>query len=100
MLKLIYSVDSVSYKYIIMKLIICINYAYEINIMNLMFTKIFRFMWFLFFVLFIFLDRDITFNKIFLISFIVLLATITIFRILDSRDEWRKIVKEEENLKK
>ena len=83
-----------------MKLIICINYAYEINIMNLMFTKIFRFMWFLFFVLFIFLDRDITFNKIFLISFIVLLATITIFRILDSRDEWRKIVKEEENLKK
>ena len=70
--------------------------AYEINIMNLMFTKIFRFMWFLFFVLFIFLDKSITFNKIFLISFIVFLAIITIFRILDSRDEWRKIVEEEE----
>ena len=66
--------------------------------MNLMFTKIFRFMWILFFALFIFLDKDITFNKIFLIVFIILLATITIFRILDSRDEWRKIIKEKENL--
>ena len=68
--------------------------AYEINIMNLMFTKIFRFTWVLFFVLFILLDKDITFNKIFLISFIVLLATITIFRILDSRNEWREIIEE------
>ena len=74
--------------------------AYEINIMNLMFTKIFRFMWFLFFVLFIFLDKSITFNKMFLISFIVFLAIITIFRILDSRDEWRKIVEKEESLNK
>ena len=72
--------------------------AYEINIMNLMFTKIFRFTWVLFFVLFIFLDKDITFNKIFLIISIVILATITIFRVLDSRNEWRKIVKEEEDL--
>ena len=68
--------------------------------MNLMFTKIFRFTWVLFFILFILLDKDITFNKIFLISFIVLLATITIFRILDSRDEWRKIVEKEESLNK
>ena len=74
--------------------------AYEINIMNLMFTKIFRFIWVLFFVLFIILDKDIIFNKIFLISFIVLLATITVFRILDSRDEWRKIVEEEESSNK
>ena len=74
--------------------------AYEINIMNLMFTKIFRFIWVLFFVLFIFLDKDITFNKIFLIISIVILATITIFRILDSRDEWRKIVEKEESLNK
>ena len=74
--------------------------AYEINIMNLMFTKIFRFTWVLFFVLFIFLDKDITFNKILLIISIVILATITIFRILDSRDEWRKIVEEEESLNK
>ena len=63
--------------------------------MNLMFTKIFRFMWVLFFVLFILLDKNITFNKIFLIFFIIFLAIITIFRILDSRDEWRKIVEEE-----
>ena len=69
---------------------------YQINIMNLMFTKIFRFLWFLFFVLFIFIDRDSIYNKIFLICFIIILATITVFRILDSRNEWRKIVKEEE----
>ena len=83
-----------------MKLISMHKLPYEINIMNLMFTKIFRFIWVLFFVLFIFLDKDITFNKIFLIISIVILATITIFRILDSRNVWRKIVEEEESLNK
>ena len=73
---------------------------YETNIINLMFTKIFRFMWVMFFVLFIFLDREITFNIIFLISFIIVLSIITVFRILDSRNEWREIIKEKEKLKK
>ena len=63
--------------------------------MNLMFNKIFRFLWVLFFVLLIFLDRDIAVNKIFLIVFLMLLTVITVFRILDSRNEWREIVKEE-----
>ena len=63
--------------------------------MNLMFNKIFRFLWVLFFVLLIFLDRDITVNKFFLIVFLIVLTVITIFRILDSRNEWREIVKEE-----
>ena len=63
--------------------------------MNLMFNKIFRFLWVLFFALLIFLDRDITVNKIFLIVFLIVLAVITVFRILDSRNEWREIVKEE-----
>tara|TARA_Y100000588_G_C13880503_1_gene764262 strand:+ start:333 stop:536 length:204 start_codon:yes stop_codon:yes gene_type:complete len=64
--------------------------------MNLMFNKIFRFLWILFFGLLIFIDRDITINKIFLICFLIILSIITIFRILDSRNEWREIVKEEE----
>tara|TARA_Y100000814_G_scaffold185603_1_gene135800 strand:- start:125 stop:328 length:204 start_codon:yes stop_codon:yes gene_type:complete len=64
--------------------------------MDLMFNKIFRFLWVLFFVLLIFIDRDITLNKIFLIVFLIVLATITIFRILDSRNEWREIIKDEE----
>ena len=63
--------------------------------MNLMFTKIFRFIWFIFFVLLIFLDRDIMFNKILLIFSIIILSIITVFRILDSRNEWRKIMEEE-----
>tara|TARA_B110000438_G_C15502775_1_gene516428 strand:+ start:132 stop:335 length:204 start_codon:yes stop_codon:yes gene_type:complete len=64
--------------------------------MNSMFNKIFRFLWFVFLGLLIFLDRDIVFNKIFLICFLITLSTITIFRILDSRNEWREIVKDEE----
>tara|TARA_B100000401_G_scaffold206410_1_gene139315 strand:+ start:4815 stop:5018 length:204 start_codon:yes stop_codon:yes gene_type:complete len=63
--------------------------------MNLMFNKIFRFLWVLFFVLLIFLDRDIAVNKLFLIVFLMVLTVITVFRILDSRNEWREIVKEE-----
>ena len=63
--------------------------------MNLMFNKIFRFLWVLFFVLLIFLDRDIAVNKFFLIVFLMVLTVITVFRILDSRNEWREIVKEE-----
>lgn len=63
--------------------------------MNLMFNKIFRFLWVLFFVLLIFLDRDVAVNKFFLIVFLMLLTVITVFRILDSRNEWREIVKEE-----
>jgi len=64
--------------------------------MNSMFNKIFRFLWFVFLGLLIFLDRDIVFNKIFLICFLITLSTITILRILDSRNEWREIVKDEE----
>ena len=63
--------------------------------MNLMFTKIFRFIWLIFFILLIFLDRDDMFNKIFLISSLIILSIITVFRILDSRNEWREIVKED-----
>jgi len=64
--------------------------------MNLIFNKIFRLLWILFFGLLIFLDRDIISNKIFLIIFLIILSIITIFRILDSRNEWREIVKNKE----
>jgi len=67
--------------------------------MNLIFNKIFRILWLLFFVLLIFIDRDIIFNKIFLIFFLIILTIITVFRILDSRNEWREIVKDEEKEK-
>jgi len=66
--------------------------------MNLMFTRIFRFIWIIFFVLLIYIDRNNTFNKIFLISLLIILSIITAFRILDSRNEWRKIIKENSDL--
>ena len=63
--------------------------------MNLMFNKIFKLLWLLFFILLIFIDRDIIIHKIALIVFLIILTIITIFRILDSRNEWREIIKEE-----
>ena len=60
------------------------------------FTRIFRFLWFLFFVLLIFLDRDNFMIKMGLIMFILILGGITVGRILESRNEWREIVKEDE----
>ena len=70
-----------------MKLNSIYKLPYQIYIMNLMFTKIFRLLWFLFFVLLIFIDRDNTKNKIFLILFLLILSIITIFRILDFRKD-------------
>ena len=60
------------------------------------FTRIFRFLWFLFFVLLIFLDRDNFMIKMGLIVYILILGGVTVGRILESRNEWRKIVKEDE----
>ena len=60
------------------------------------FTRIFRLLWLLFFVLLIFLDRDNFMVKMGLIMFILILGGITVGRILESRNEWREIVKEDE----
>ncbi len=60
------------------------------------FTRIFRFLWFLFFVLLIFLDRDNFMIKMGLIVYILILGGVTVGRILESRNEWREIVKEDE----
>ncbi len=61
----------------------------------MLFTRFFRLLWVLFFILFIFLDRDEFVVKAGLIIFILVLSFITIGRILDSRNEWRKIVKDD-----
>lgn len=62
--------------------------------MNLWFTRLFRLMWLFFFILLIFLDRDLFTTKIGLIAFIFILTAITILRALESKKEWGKIVKE------
>lgn len=60
--------------------------------MNALFTRIFRLIWILFFILLIFLDRDIFAVKVGLIIFVIILTAITILRALQSKKEWGEIV--------
>jgi len=60
--------------------------------MSLLFTRIFRLMWLLFFILLIFLDRDLFEVKLGLIVFVLILTAITILRALESKKEWGEIV--------
>ena len=62
--------------------------------MSLLFTRIFRLMWLLFFILLIFLDRDNFTIKVALIVFVLLLTAITILRALESKKEWSEIIKD------
>jgi len=62
--------------------------------MNLLFTRFFRFLWLLFFILLIFLDRDIFAVKVGLIVFVLMLTVITVVRALESKKEWGEIVKD------
>jgi len=49
-------------------------------------------MWLLFFILLIFLDRDLFEVKLGLIVFVLILTAITILRALESKKEWGEIV--------
>ena len=60
--------------------------------MDVLFTRIFRLIWILFFILLIFLDRDIFAVKVGLIIFLIMLTAITILRALQSKKEWGEIV--------
>ena len=60
--------------------------------MNVLFTRIFRLMWLLFFILLIFLDRGLFEVKLGLIVFVLILTAITILRALESKKEWGEIV--------
>ena len=62
--------------------------------MSLLFTRIFRLMWLFFFILLIFLDRDIFAVKVGLIAFVLILTAITILRALESKKEWGEIIKD------
>jgi uncharacterized membrane protein YjgN (DUF898 family) len=64
--------------------------------MSLIFTKIFRLLWFIYFICLIFLDRDNPTVKIGLIISILLLMIITIFRSLESKKEWSEIISDME----
>ena len=60
--------------------------------MSILFTRLFRLLWLLFFILLIFLDRDVFAVKMGLITFVLILTVITILRALESKKEWGEIV--------
>ena len=62
--------------------------------MNIFFTRFFRLLWLVFFVLLIFLDRDDHNVKVFLIGYILIITPITVIRILESKKEWVEILKD------
>jgi len=59
------------------------------------FTKVYRVAWLVLITLIIFLDRNNLYWSIGTILLLLVLSCIAIFRFLDSRDEWREIIKEE-----
>ena len=59
------------------------------------FTKIYRMAWAVLIVLIIFLDRNNQYWVVGTIILLLLLSGIAVLRFLDSRNEWRKIIKEE-----
>ena len=60
--------------------------------MSILFTRLFRLLWLLFFILLIFLDRDVFAVKMGLIAFVLILTVITVLRALESKKEWGEIV--------
>ena len=59
------------------------------------FTKIYRTVWVVLIILIVFLDRNNLYWVVGTITLLLLLSGIAVFRFLDSRNEWRKIIQEE-----
>ena len=59
------------------------------------FTKIYRAAWLVLIILIIFLDRNNLYWVIGTIILLLLLSCIAVLRFLDSRNEWREIIKGE-----
>ena len=59
------------------------------------FTKIYRTAWLVLIILIVFLDRNNLYLVIGTIILLLLLSCIAVLRFLDSRNEWREIIKEE-----
>jgi len=59
------------------------------------FTKIYRVVWLVLVILIIFLDRNNLYWVVGTILLLLLLSCIAVLRFIDSRNEWREIIKEE-----
>ena len=59
------------------------------------FTKIYRLAWFILLVLLIFLDRHNLYFVVGTIILLFILSAIAVLRAIESRNQWRKYIKEE-----
>ena len=59
------------------------------------FTKIYRAAWFILLVLLIFLDRHNLYFVVGTIILLFILSAIAVLRAIESRNQWRKYIKEE-----
>ena len=59
------------------------------------FTKIYRTSWVVLIILIVFLNRNNLYWVVGTITLLLLLSGIAVFRFLDSRNEWRKIIQKE-----
>lgn len=59
------------------------------------FTKVYRTAWLVLIILIVFLDRNNLYWVVGTITLLLLLSGIAVLRFLDSRNEWRKIIKKE-----
>ena len=60
-----------------------------------LFTKIYRISWFLMIILIIFFNRNNLVQSWIIIILLLFLTIIAVLRSIESRNEWRKIIKEE-----
>ena len=58
------------------------------------FTLFFRFLWFATIISVLFIDRDKSFIVYTFIIILLILTTITVIRALESRNQWRRMIKE------
>ena len=58
------------------------------------FTIFFRFLWFTTIISILFIDRDKLLIVYTLIILLIVLTTITVIRALESRNQWRRMIKE------
>ena len=58
------------------------------------FTIFFRFLWFATIVFILFIDRDKPIMMYTLIAILLTLTVITVIRALESRNQWRRMIKE------
>ena len=61
-----------------------------------LFTKIFRFLWVCEILFLFFIDRNNIYMVFFALFFLFILTIMTVIRILESRNEWRKLINEGE----